>query len=76
MGIVGILNSSLTEHTLEIVIADTGDSVLDSGVFLSALSAGKDTGGGGIKTTPVPAALPLMATALGLFGFSKRRKNA
>ena len=76
LGIVGILNSGLTEHTLEIVIADTGDSVLDSGVFLSALSGGKDTGGGGVTTTPVPAALPLMATALGLFGFSKRRKNA
>ena len=76
LGIIGILNSSLTEHTLEIVIADTGDSVLDSGVFLSALSGGKDTGGGGITPTPVPAALPLMATALGLFGFSKRRKNA
>ena len=76
LGIVGILNSSLSEHTLEIVIADTGDSILDSGVFLSALSGGNDTGGGGIKVTPVPAALPLMATALGLFGFSKRRKNA
>ena len=76
LGIVGILNSSLSEHTLEIVIADTGDSILDSGVFLSALSGGKDTGGGGVTTTPVPAALPLMATALGLFGFSKRRKNA
>ena len=79
LGIVGILNSSLTEHTLEIVIADTGDSVLDSGVFLSALSAGTSTGGGGVtpnpSAVPVPAALPLMATALGLFGFAKRRKN-
>ena len=81
LGIVGILNSSLTEHTLEIVIADTGDSILDSGVFLSALSGGNDSGGGGVKppnpsAVPVPAALPLMATAFGLFGLSKRRKNA
>lgn len=81
LGIVGILNSSLTEHTLEIVIADTGDSVIDSGVFLSALSAGTATGGGGVtpvnpSAVPVPAALPLMASALGLFGFAKRRKSS
>lgn len=76
-----ILDTSLIEHTLEIVIADTGDSILDSGVFLSALSAGNITGGGGIKptdpgtTVPVPAALPLLASVLGMFGLAKRRKD-
>lgn len=29
-----------------------------------------------VNAVPLPAALPLMATALGLFGFAKRRKNA
>jgi hypothetical protein len=76
-----ILDTNLVEHTLEIVIADTGDGILDSGVFLSALSAGNITGDGGIKptdpgtTVPVPAALPLLASVLGMFGLAKRRKD-
>lgn len=30
----------------------------------------------GVKAVPVPAALPLMASALGMFGIARRRKNA
>ena len=29
-----------------------------------------------VSEVPVPAALPLMASALGLFGLAKRRKSA
>ena len=29
-----------------------------------------------VNAVPVPAALPLMASAIGLFGFAKRRKQS
>lgn len=35
--IVGSLDAGLTEHTIRIAIADTGDMLLDSGLFLSNL---------------------------------------
>lgn len=39
--IVGDLDPEKTEHTIRIAIADTGDSLLDSGIFLSNLT-GRD----------------------------------
>ncbi|MCX6865893.1 MAG: VPDSG-CTERM sorting domain-containing protein, partial [Verrucomicrobia bacterium] len=48
----GILDSGLATHTLTIAIADTFDSIYDSGVFIGGLKAGTATGGGGIGTTP------------------------
>lgn len=50
--VVGILDSGLTTHTLTIGVADTSDSIWDSGVFIGGLKAGTATGGGGIGTTP------------------------
>ena len=44
--VVGLLDPSLTEHTLKIAIADTSDSIFDSAVFISNLQASiSDTGG-------------------------------
>ncbi|HEY3301597.1 MAG TPA: choice-of-anchor L domain-containing protein [Methylophilaceae bacterium] len=75
----GLLDNSLSTHTLKIVISDTGDGVYDSGVFLSSLSAGKsDTGG----VKPPPGAVPepevyaMMLAGLGLVGYAARRRKA
>ncbi len=46
--LVGLIDPSLTEHTLKIAIADTSDNIFDSGVFVGGLSAGFSSGGGGI----------------------------
>lgn len=35
----------------------------------------KPEGGPNVSSVPVPAALPLMATALGIFGITRRRKT-
>lgn len=35
----------------------------------------KSDGGPNVSAVPVPAALPLMATALGIFGITRRRKT-
>lgn len=44
--IVAPLNLSRSVHTIKIGIADTGDHILDSGLFISGLSAGTDPGSG------------------------------
>ncbi len=44
--IVGLLNQSLTTHTIKIAIADTSDGGYDSGLFLSAMKVSHETSGG------------------------------
>ncbi|MFN7678357.1 MAG: choice-of-anchor L domain-containing protein, partial [Cyanobacteriota bacterium] len=44
--IVAPLKAGQTTHTLKIGIADTGDHILDSGLFIANLSAGTDPGSG------------------------------
>ena len=44
--IVAPLDLSRSVHTIKIGIADTGDHILDSGLFISGLSAGTDPGSG------------------------------
>lgn len=44
--IVAPLASGRSVHTIKIAIADTGDHILDSGLFISGLSAGTDPGSG------------------------------
>src|SRR5262249_50851109 len=41
-----------TTHTLKIAIADTNDTAYDSGLFVSNLHIGSDSGGGGIGGPP------------------------
>lgn len=78
LNLVGLLDMTLTEHTITIVVADDADQILDSGVFLASLSGGSDTGGG-IKppnptpTIPIPAGFPLLMGALGSFALIRRR---
>jgi len=44
--IVAPLKAGQTTHTIKIGIADTGDHILDSGLFIANLSAGTDPGSG------------------------------
>ena len=78
--VVGILDDSLATHTLTIALADTSDSIFDSGVFIGGLKSGTATGGGGIGTDPDPNKVPdagSTATLLGLvaigFVFLRRK---
>jgi len=44
--IVAPLKSGQNQHTIKIAIADTGDHILDSGLFIANMSAGRDPGSG------------------------------
>lgn len=46
--VTGLLDPSLTTHTLKISIADTADYIFDSGVFVGRIGATTSTGQGGI----------------------------
>lgn len=52
-------------HTMSFEIADSGDGVLDSGVFVQAKS---------FSNQPVPEPLGIILLGLGLIGFTIRRK--
>lgn len=77
LGITGLLDMNVSVHTLTLIIADEGDSSLDSGVFLSGLTTGtaSDGGLGEPPKVPVPAALPLLFTGLLGFGLVKARRT-
>lgn len=51
--ITALLDRNRTEHTIKIVIADTSDTSLDTGLFLSTLKPSKATTGGIGEETPV-----------------------
>ncbi|HEX5128064.1 MAG TPA: choice-of-anchor L domain-containing protein [Rhodocyclaceae bacterium] len=86
LGVTGLLDTSLTTHTLKVVTGDTLDSIFDSGVFIASLAGTTTTGPGGIcggvdqpacpgNGVPEPGSLALAALALvGLA--SLRRKSA
>jgi MYXO-CTERM domain-containing protein len=74
-GLTSVLKSTAlglkpgVEYTLSFAIADTGDSSLDSGVFLLGGSV-KDSG----PTNSVPGPLPLLGAAAA-FGWSRRLRR-
>jgi hypothetical protein len=75
--VTGQLDGALTTHTLQIAIADTNDSIYQSGVYIGNLTAGTSTGTGGITDdVPEPASVAMMLAGVGVVGALARRKKA
>lgn len=77
--VTGLLDDELTTHTITVGVADTADSIYDSGVFIGGLRATQTqvNDGGGITptATPEPATLALFGTGLlGLSALRRRRR--
>lgn len=76
LNVVGLLDMSLTTHTIKIAIADTADSIYDSGVWLSNMRAtNADNGGVNNPPSSVPAPGTLALVGLGLFAALRRKKQ-
>lgn len=63
--ITGLVDPEVSPHTAVIAIADTSDTIFDSGVFVSSFRAGTADNGGGIgepsPVEPIPAvSVPVM----------------
>ena len=66
LNVVGLLNSTLSTHTISIAIADTDDTIFDSGVFVKGLQAGISACSGidCNNNVPEPGSLALVGAAL------------
>lgn len=56
-----------------VFFTEESKTFLDESV--NSVDVPKSEGGSNVSAVPVPAALPLMATALGVFGITRRRKT-
>lgn len=76
--VTALLNTSLLTHSFMVAIADTSDTIFDSGVFFGGLIAGTDTGGGITDPgeVPLPAGAWLMLTGLGALAAQRKLKKA
>lgn len=74
-GLLGAGNGD-GSHTITIGVADTSDSIFDSAVFISDLTAGTSTGGGiSNNKVPEPASLALVGAGLAAALVNRRRNK-
>jgi hypothetical protein len=75
LSVEGLINTSLTTHTIMIAIADTNDAAYESAVFIGGLTAANGTTGGIVDSeVPLPASAWLLGSGLiGLFGARRRQ---
>ena len=62
------------DHSLTFVIGDAGDTVLDSGVFITHLF-GPGTGGGGTNPVPEPSSSAMLALGSGAIALNELRRR-
>jgi len=68
------LNLAPGTHTMKFAVADTGDGILDAGVFIKAGSFSTDDPDGGNGSIPLPSTLLLIGIGLAGLSFTRRKK--